>query len=1149
MATAIHLLGPRRVTVDGQAWRLTVPPRALALLGYVATAGGAVPREVLAAALWPDADEEEARNNLRRHLHRLAKGLPPREEPWIAADGEALIWNGDACIDVVSFENALAAGDRRAAAACYGGDFLEGYYDDWIILQRERLSNAYVNALLDLLAEAQSARDYSGALAYAQRILQLDEWREDVVRVVMAIRYETGDRAGALGTYERFARRLGEELRVEPMPETIALRDAMVRNAPISVSAREATPEFMPGPSALPFVGRAREFERLRDLWGGIAHGTGALAFVCGPAGIGKTRLVHEFALYAQRQGARVLAGGTSNPEAIPYEALSDALRAAVPYLARVCADELWMRVLASIVPELQAQLPQYTSLEPIGDKPARSRLFEALTRVLSLLGRERPFLLVLEDVHWADSATIQALEFVARRAGGIRGIVVATYRDDEPARSAELNQARHSLERERRVVRVELSRLTREDAGMLLEQMPEIAGGPPDLASTLHRISGGNPLFLLHLARDFAETREVPQEPAAGAGIGAAIASRIAHLSDDARLVAAHAAVMGASFSVDLLGNLTGWGEDDLLGALSELTHRHVVRASFQRAQYEYAFAHDLVQRAVYETVPAAERRRLHRRIAALLENTRAEHSEFHGEIALHWDRAGDAQRAALAHLQAADAALAVYANETARNHARRALELADGEDVRYRALVQLVRTDERTGDARAWERDTQLLLDLTKGADPRRRFEALTAAARRCERAGEPEAHQAVLDEMAAIAHASGDRLQLAATMLGQGAVRSRAGAAASAVEVLRAAQAAAEQTEDADLQVQALVMLIRAFAACGRVEEAREEYERAKSDSLLQPHHRLALVRARAAVAMACEDGAELERIAQEQLNLARRIGDVEAEADAQRLFAYAAAYSEMNLEVMRDRFGEAASIFEQIGASQEYNAMLIDLAGIESELGRYEEANRLLDVAIPLAERIGWTGGIAYGVLARMEARRGLGDLAGAEQFAQRALQLSQSTELSKTRCTALVVVGWVQCMLGRSEEGLAHMREGIALRRESAAAWSLAADLCLFVEALLESGQHAAAAEAARELEDIYLREPVHQMAPAHICWTLARARRAAGDLSGYGDFVLRGRAELENGAAKFGDETVRAAFRNRPFCRELLAAELPVMAP
>ena len=227
----IHLLGQPRFTLFGQPHRFSAPPRTLPLLAYLLLHRNAhLTRQSVALALWPDDSEEAARTNLRRHLHHLKEALPSLDTPWFVADGETLRWQADsqASFDVELFERRIAAGELDEAVAIYAGDLLPSLYDDWIVADRERLRALYNGALETLLVRARSRREFALASEYAHRILLEDPWREDRLRQLMSIRYESGDRTGALRDFETFAQRLQSELNAEPMAETIALREIIL---------------------------------------------------------------------------------------------------------------------------------------------------------------------------------------------------------------------------------------------------------------------------------------------------------------------------------------------------------------------------------------------------------------------------------------------------------------------------------------------------------------------------------------------------------------------------------------------------------------------------------------------------------------------------------------------------------------------------------------------------------------------------------------------------------------------------------------------------------------------------------------------------------------------------------------------------------
>ncbi len=132
-------------------------------------------------------------------------------------------------MDAIEFERlASDAATQAAAVDLYAGDLLEDVYDDWIVTERERLRTLYLQTLHDLVAANRSARNNVAALGYACRFLATEPWREDMVRQAMAIHYALGDSSGARAEYDRFAKVLRAEMGIEPMPETLALREAIL---------------------------------------------------------------------------------------------------------------------------------------------------------------------------------------------------------------------------------------------------------------------------------------------------------------------------------------------------------------------------------------------------------------------------------------------------------------------------------------------------------------------------------------------------------------------------------------------------------------------------------------------------------------------------------------------------------------------------------------------------------------------------------------------------------------------------------------------------------------------------------------------------------------------------------------------------------
>ncbi|MGB9724561.1 MAG: BTAD domain-containing putative transcriptional regulator [Chloroflexia bacterium] len=298
----IHLLGHRRLFEDDRPVHFRGLPKTLPLWVYLLlNRAGPMPRSTLAYILWPDVPESAARSSLRRHLYDLKRALPPAApgRPWLLLQAGTVQWNpaADFWLDVAEFERLSASPEYLArAVALYGGDLLPEVYDDCICIERERLHSLYLEDLSRLVAQGRDRGDLAQAIHYAEQLLRQDPLREDTVREVMRLRCQAGDRPGALQAYQDFRHRLQEELGLSSMPETRALYEAMLHNAPLAEAAPPAV--ATPCPHNLPaqvtrFIGREQDLRALADL---LSPGKSPvrLLTLIGPPGVGKTRLALE---------------------------------------------------------------------------------------------------------------------------------------------------------------------------------------------------------------------------------------------------------------------------------------------------------------------------------------------------------------------------------------------------------------------------------------------------------------------------------------------------------------------------------------------------------------------------------------------------------------------------------------------------------------------------------------------------------------------------------------------------------------------------------------------------------------------------------------------------------------------------------------
>jgi DNA-binding CsgD family transcriptional regulator/tetratricopeptide (TPR) repeat protein len=451
------------------------------------------------------------------------------------------------------------------------------------------------------------------------------------------------------------------------------------------------------------FVGRVEELHVLEAARVRAANAEPAVVLVGGEAGVGKTRLVAELTGRCAVDGARVLAGGCV-PVAeggLPYAPIVEALRGLLADLGAGAIRELtgppW--------PELARLLPALGETESTTapDQAGQSRLFELLLGLLGRLGEQTPLVMVVEDMHWADRSTRDLLAFLARNLRRERVLLVITYRSDETGRRR-LGPYLAELDRGSRVDRIELPRFQRRE---VVAQLTGILGMAPtsELVEEVFARSEGNAFFTEELlAAVRAGSQELPTT------LRELLHGRVEALPERAQQILGVAAVAGRRVPHRLLAAVAGLDDRRLDGALRPAVVYQLLMTRPDRDGYE--FRHALLQEVVYSGLLPGERARLHAQVAATITT----HPGWAGgsaatvaaELADHWERAGNLERALPAAIQAAAQAERAYAFAEALRHYQRALDLWD----RVPGATELAPFDRATVQERAAEA-ASLILD----------------------------------------------------------------------------------------------------------------------------------------------------------------------------------------------------------------------------------------------------------------------------------------------------------------------------------------------------------------------------------------------------------------------------------------------------
>jgi alkanesulfonate monooxygenase SsuD/methylene tetrahydromethanopterin reductase-like flavin-dependent oxidoreductase (luciferase family)/DNA-binding SARP family transcriptional activator len=745
----LHLavLGPPEVFHDGSHLTFSLR-KAQAVLVYLAVEGSIHPRSKLAAFLWPDSDPPDARNAIallrsllagadssaEQHSHLLSEhellGLDPHtplefdldvvQQAWKQAQGlSAFLSEPQRAESVAQWQHALSL---------VRGPFLDGFwlgeqapFDEWHEQQQHQWQ-VRLQLLFDRLSSwYEAAGEQEQARATLTRWLALDPLQEEAYRRLMRVHLALGDATAALHIRATAARR---------------------ENPPARCST--TTAENQP-PSELiaPLIGRTAAFSQLVGCYQQARRGQPQAMLLVGEAGIGKTRLAREFVAWARAQGAEVLSGQAFEMEGrLPYQPLVEALR---PRLEEENAPEDLLAELSRLLPELRVRYPDLPA--PTQDElAAKLRLFEAVARLLDALAQREPLVLLLDDLHWVDGASLDLVRYLGHywRGYDSRVLLLGTVRSEGLALNPQLSTQLADLGRDLPLTRVTLQTLSQAETFQLIEtivgegapgarsggerrqhgsaQVSAAGASPAQTSETplvalgdfLFTHTGGQPLYLLETLKLLREqewlvprlgvdgtwrlelfvemTAAIAQERSRREllppSVRAIIQARLAKLTQAARQLVRAGAVLGTQASAQRLWQVAELGVQTGVEALEEAVGSGMLREEQAGAGRpgSYRFAHELIRDVVYTELGEARRQVLHQHALALLQTEGARASE----LAYHALLAGEAEAASRYSVQAGDEAMAVMAVEDAIGHYQQARSLQKEQQRRMQSVLE---------------------------------------------------------------------------------------------------------------------------------------------------------------------------------------------------------------------------------------------------------------------------------------------------------------------------------------------------------------------------------------------------------------------------------------------------------------------------
>src|SRR5580704_1245714 len=710
-------------------------------------------------SLWGDHEGDGPEIALRSTISRLRKRL---REAGVSQDlivtrspGYVLEIAAETT-DVFVFERMVADGKRQlvrhrpseavrvleeAQNLWRGAAYTEVRDEPFARAEARRLEEMLLAAIELRLDAAFTLGRHESLIGELETLTTQHPMRERLWSQRMLALYRSGRQAEALRVYQDLRSTLVDELGIEPGHDVSWMEHAILTQDPAlafvapgePATAAQVAAEELAGaadssggyrvriptsPTRGPLVGRDRESSLLYDWWASVGNGDSGLLLVEGDPGIGKTRLVGEFARAVETEGALVLWGRCDEEPVAPFQPFAEALGR---YFHAESADRIsrmpnWQLVELS---RLVLRLRQYATpfeAEPGDPESTRFRFFEAVTATLNELPGSGKLLLVVDDLHFADQPTLLLLRHVLRNIDRARLGIAGMYIDSEVPSGHWVRQALADLRSDRSVETVHLEGLNEDGVEELVRSWPKV---PVALVPRLFKLTDGNPLFLEEMLDHIGERENeqggngdapVPSDLEPPEAIRELVARRVSRLPEDVIYLLQAAAVAGQECEAGIVAEAAELSPDQQLDAFDRAEESRLLRRVGGLVRDRYAFTHCLVRDAIYGELLRGRRVRYHHKIAVATERVHA-HSitTYVNELAHHFYMGAalaDADKAIRYCIAAGQRALRLLAFEEAVGHLTRALEVAEkfgGADpsARCDALIALAEAQNRAGDA----------------------------------------------------------------------------------------------------------------------------------------------------------------------------------------------------------------------------------------------------------------------------------------------------------------------------------------------------------------------------------------------------------------------------------------------------------------
>ncbi|MDJ0754857.1 MAG: AAA family ATPase [Ardenticatenaceae bacterium] len=604
--------------------------KALALLAYLSLQSTPSRRERLLTLLWSESDNKAARKNLSNTFWQIRRQLGDV----IVTNGTEVAIQDDFWVDARLFK-------QTGALDLYTGVLLDGLhlkeaapFELWVANMREQLSQLYRQGVEEAAVSIRQQKRWVELLTLAQKGIVDDSVDETLQHFIIEAYIHMGQRTLALQQYQRLQEQLQREWGIDPAPETKHLMGSLGHRPVSGVHSQSFTPIANvrgKGITKRPFVGRKEELDSLSEAWQRSQTSGFQVVAIIGELGIGKSSLWQQWSANLPTDVSLVTMRGVQEIRETPLTAVIAAFRRF--RWEQTIYDEAGQfphhlrTAITNLAPNMA--MPAIEHRTPLAAE-ARQTVFDTVLDMM-LYFIPPPLIIFFDDIHWADTTSIQWLRYVAEVLPAHPILLVCAARPEEMA--LPLNTLLVNWERMGIACRLELSQFNGDEAAELVQQL---AGDMGRLEKWL-QISRGSPYFLKELIQ--ANEAGIP------ATLVQLLQTRMRHLSSAAQQVAEACTVLGDFADFDTLQYVTQQSENELLSGIEALIQYNVLEERFAY----FDFVHPLVTDVLKQSLTGVRLRLLHQRAAQAIERYHVETlAVWAGQVAQHYEAAGDNHQAA---------------------------------------------------------------------------------------------------------------------------------------------------------------------------------------------------------------------------------------------------------------------------------------------------------------------------------------------------------------------------------------------------------------------------------------------------------------------------------------------------------------------